>query len=644
MKTLAIDIETFSSVNLLKSGVYAYAESDDFEILLFAYAIDDEEVQIVDLSSNEKLPDKIINALDDDNIIKTAFNANFERICISKYLNRKLSPKSWHCTQVQSLILGLPLSLDKVGEVLNVNSKKMKEGKDLIKFFTIPCNPTEKNNFQKRNMPKDHPEKYEVFKDYCIRDVKCESDIRNKLKNFVISDDEQKLYVLDQEINDKGIFVDMNFVEHSLKCDHIYKTKIRNRFYKLTNLNNINSLPQMKNYLLSKGIKTNKLDKKSVEKLILNCDDEVKEILKLKQAISKTSVKKYESIKKSICKDNRVHGLFQFYGASRTGRWAGRLVQVQNLPKNHIKDLNLARSLVKENRYEDIELLYSSIEDVLSQLIRTAFIPKEGHEFIVCDFSAIEARVLAWICGEKWRIDVFNTHGKIYEASASEMFNIPVEKITKESDLRQKGKIAELALGYGGSSGALIAMGGLDMNLKEEELLPLVNKWRKANTNITKFWWDIGNAAISAVKYQMPIKVGKISFEYYSDILFIKLPSNRRLAYRNPKLKMNSFGKYSLTYKGMSQNKRYEEIETYGPKLVENIVQGISRDILGHAMLELKNKDFDIVMHVHDEVVLEVKKGETSVEEICDLMTLSPYWAKDLCLKAEGYKCDFYKK
>ena len=644
MRTLAIDIETFSSVNLLNSGVYAYTEDEDFEILLFAYAFDDDEVKIVDFTKGEKLSQELVNALKDEKIIKTAFNAAFERICLSKHLNTKLSATSWHCTQVQSLMVGLPTTLDKVGQVLNVNSQKMKEGKSLIKLFTLPCNPSEKNDFKRRNLPEDNPKKWEIFKDYCINDVKCEMEIRNKLNNYHISDDELKLYVLDQEINDRGILVDEEFVDHCLKCDLIHKIKIKNKFYKLTNLNNTNSLQQLKGYLYEKGIKTKKLDKKSVEKLIEKSEGEVCEVLKLRQALSKTSVKKYESIKRCICKDKRVHGLFQFYGASRTGRWAGRLVQVQNLPQNHIKDLNLARELVKNGRYEDVKLLYPSTEDVLSQLIRTAFVPRDGCEFIVADFSAIEARVLAWIANEKWRIDIFKSHGKIYEASASQMFNLPIEEITKESDLRQKGKIAELALGYGGSVGALKAMGALDMNLKEEELLPLVQNWRRVNANITNFWWKVGDAAIEAVKYSQTVKVGKIIFEYKDDILFIKLPSNRKLAYRNPRLEINKFGKTSLIYKGMSQNKKYEKIETYGPKLVENIVQGISRDILANAMVNLRDKGFDIVMHVHDEVVVEVEKVKTTVEDICKIMTSLPDYGEGLPLKADGYVCDFYKK
>lgn len=644
MRTLSIDIETFSSVNLLKSGVYAYTESQDFEILLFAYAFDDEDVRIIDFTKGERLSSKLVEALKDENIIKTAFNAAFERICLSKHLNTKLSATSWHCTQVQSLMVGLPTTLDKVGQVLDVNSQKMKEGKSLIKLFTLPCNPSEKNNFKRRNLPEDNPEKWEIFKEYCINDVKCEMEIRNKLNNYYISDDELKLYVLDQEINDRGILVDVDFVYNCLKCDLIHKIKIKNKFYKLTNLNNTNSLQQLKGYLYEKGVETKKLDKKSVEKLIEKTEGEVSEVLKLRQSLSKTSVKKYESMERCICEDRRVHGLFQFYGASRTGRWAGRLVQVQNLPQNHIKDLNLARELVKNGRYEDVELLYNSTEDILSQLIRTSFVPREGCEFIVVDFSAIEARVLAWMADEKWRINTFKSHGKIYEASASQMFNIPIEEITRESDLRQKGKIAELALGYGGSVGALKAMGALEMNLEEEELMPLVQKWRRVNANITKFWWDVGDAAIKAVEYSMPVRVGNLIFEYKDDILFIKLPSSRKLAYRSPRLGINKFGKTSLTYMGISQNKKYEKIETYGPKLVENIVQGISRDILANAMVNLRKKGFEIVMHVHDEVVVEVEKGKTTVEDVCHIMTILPDYAATLPLKAEGYTCEFYKK
>ena len=629
-KILSIDIETVFSKDLSKCGVYSCCEDKEFHILLFAYAFDNEEVKIIDFTKNEKLPKEVLEALLDDNIIKSAFNANFERICISAYLNLYLSPKSWKCSQVHALSLGLPPSLERVGDVLCLKNKKLKSGKNLIKFFN------------KGNSPKDYPQKWEEFKNYCIMDVKCEREIREKLSKFPLSNEEELLYELDQEINDRGIGVDIDFVKEALICHENYKKIIKEKLYNLTKLDNVNSICQMKKFLAERNVKTDKLDKKSVEKLMKTCSEDICEILSLRKLLGKTSVRKYESIIKSVTKDERVHGLFQFYGASRTGMWSGRLVQVQNLPQNHIKNLEYTRNLVKNKEHEKLNDLHESIPEVLSQLIRTAFIPKEEHEFIVVDFSAIEARVLSWISNEKWRVEVFKTHGKIYEASASEMFNIPIKDINK--DLRQKGKVAELALGYGGSVNALISMGALDMNLQEDELLHLVQRWRNANINIKKFWYDVGNAALETVAKEKTMRVGKITFEYYNNYLFIKLPSGRKLSYFNPMIKRNVYGKESLTYEGVATNRKWERIETYGPKLVENIVQGISRDILAHAMMNLKRRNFKIVMHVHDEVVLEVKKNQVTVEEICEIITIPPPYAEDLCLKAEAYKCDFYKK
>ena len=629
-KILSIDIETVFSKDLSKCGVYDCCEDKEFHILLFAYAFDNEEVKIIDFTKNEKLPKEVLEALLDDNIIKSAFNANFERICISAYLNLYLSPKSWKCSQVHALSLGLPPSLERVGDVLCLKNKKLKSGKNLIKFFN------------KGNSPKDYPQKWEEFKNYCIMDVKCEREIREKLSKFPLSNEEELLYELDQEINDRGIGVDIDFVKEALICHENYKKIIKEKLYNLTKLDNVNSICQMKKFLAERNVKTDKLDKKSVEKLMKTCSEDICEILSLRKLLGKTSVRKYESIIKSVTKDERVHGLFQFYGASRTGRWSGRLVQVQNLPQNHIKNLEYTRNLVKNKEHEKLNDLHESIPEVLSQLIRTAFIPKEEHEFIVVDFSAIEARVLSWISNEKWRVEVFKTHGKIYEASASEMFNIPIKDINK--DLRQKGKIAELALGYGGSVNALISMGALDMNLQEDELLPLVQRWRNANINIKNFWYDVGNAALETVAKEKTMRVGKITFEYYNNYLFIKLPSGRKLSYFNPMIKRNVYGKESLTYEGIATNRKWERIETYGPKLVENIVQGISRDILAYAMMNLKNRSFNIVMHVDDEVVVEVKKDEHTLEEICNIMTIPPPYAKDLCLKAQVYKCDFYRK
>ena len=629
-KILSIDIETVFSKDLSKCGVYSCCQDKEFHILLFAYAFDNEEVKIIDFTKNEKLPKEVLEALLDDNIIKSAFNANFERICISAYLNLYLSPKSWKCSQVHALSLGLPPSLERVGDVLCLKNKKLKSGKNLIKFFN------------KGNSPKDYPQKWEEFKNYCIMDVKCEREIREKLSKFPLSNEEELLYELDQEINDRGIGVDIDFVKEALICHENYKKIIKEKLYNLTKLDNVNSICQMKKFLAERNVKTDKLDKKSVEKLMKTCSDDICEILSLRKLLGKTSVRKYESIIKSVTEDERVHGLFQFYGASRTGRWSGRLVQVQNLPQNHIKNLEYTRNLVKNKEHEKLNDLHESIPEVLSQLIRTAFIPKEEHEFIVVDFSAIEARVLSWISNEKWRVEVFKTHGKIYEASASEMFNIPIKDINK--DLRQKGKIAELALGYGGSVNALISMGALDMNLQEDELLPLVQRWRNANINIKNFWYDVGNAALETVAKEKTMRVGKITFEYYNNYLFIKLPSGRKLSYFNPMIKRNVYGKESLTYEGVATNRKWERIETYGPKLVENIVQGISRDILAYAMMNLKNRNFNIVMHVHDEVVVEVKKDEHTLEEICNIMTIPSPYAKDLCLKAQAYKCDFYRK
>ncbi|MEG0051403.1 MAG: DNA polymerase [Terrisporobacter sp.] len=636
--TLAIDIETFSDVDLSKSGVYAYCNSPAFQILLFAYAFNNEEVKIVDLARGEKLPQYVVSALLDEYIIKTAFNANFERVCISKYLNIELNPRTWNCTAVQCAMLSLPHSLEKVGEVLQLEKGKLKEGKDLIKFFTIL-------NKNKRNLPEDNLEKWELFKKYCIRDVVVEREIRKMLVNFPLNDDEVENYIMDIEINNRGILVDKELVHNAIECNEKFNNFLINRAYELTKLSNPNSPAQLKKWLFEKGIEVCSLDRKNVKDLLSVVeDDEIREVLKLRLLMSKTSIKKYEAIEKSVCSDNRVRGLFQFYGASRTGRWAGRLVQVQNLPKNYMEDLDNARNILKSGKYEDIERFYDSTTDVLSQLIRTAFIPKEGHEFIVADFSAIEARVLAWISNEKWRLDVFKGHGKIYEASASNMFKVPLEEITKDSILRQKGKIAELALGYGGSVGALIAMGALDMGLDEKELSPLVAKYRRNNPSITKFWWDVHKMAIYTVKKGISTSVNKINFYYKDKYLFIELPSKRKLTYINPSIEINKFNSESVVYKGIGTNKKWGPIETYGPKLVENIVQAISRDILAHAMRNIRDKGFDIVMHVHDEVVLEVEKDKHSVEEVCEIMTLPPMWGMDLPLSAEGYKCKYYIK
>lgn len=641
---LSIDIETYSDVDLTKCGVYAYVDCPNFTVLLFAYAFDDEETKIVDLACGEKLPAEVLEALTDGSVIKTAFNAAFERTCLSRYLNTPLSPASWQCTAVQSAMLALPLSLDGVGEVLDIRRKKLKEGTDLVRYFSIPCKPTKTNEGRTRNLPEHSPEKWELFKTYCIRDVDAEREIRWKLRNFQIPESEMELYRLDQEINDRGIMVDRDLVSHAVECDLQYKDMVTAQAYELTGLNNPNSVTQIKEWLMDRGVEVESLDKKSVKGLIPETDGEVLEVLKLRLLMAKTSIKKYEAIERSVCSDGRVHGLLQFYGANRTGRWAGRLVQVQNLPQNHLADLALARSLIKQGRYEDVDLLFDSVPGVLSELIRTAFVPKPGTLFIVADFSAIEARVLAWFSGEKWRLDVFASHGKIYEASASAMFGVPIEEITKGSPFRQKGKIAELALGYGGSVGALTSMGALDMGLTEEELPILVNQWRSANPHITKFWWDVDAAATSAVREKKEMVVGKVCFSYKSGILFITLPSGRKLSYIKPRLDTNKFGREGLTYEGIGESKKWLRIETYGPKLVENIVQATSRDLLALAMLRLRNSGFEIVMHIHDEAVLEVSEGYSSVEDICRIMSVAPEWATGLPLRADGYECDFYKK
>lgn len=648
MSVLSIDIETYSEVDLPKCGVYAYTDHPSFEILLFAYAFDSEPTQIVDLKCGERLPGRVLSALTDPAITKTAFNAAFERTCISRYLGTKLKAGDWQCTAVQAAMLALPLSLDGVGEVLDIKLKKLKEGSDLVKYFSLPCKPTQVNGGRTRNLPSDAPEKWERFKAYCVRDVDAEREIREMLKNYPIPAGEQELYVLDQEINDRGIMVDPVLVKHAIECDLQYKDYTSQRAYELTGLTNPNSPVQLKDWLADQGIVTETLDKKAVKSLIQDPNDDINddilEVLKLRLLMAKTSVKKYEAIQRSICTDGRVHGLLQFYGANRTGRWAGRLCQIQNLPQNHIPDLELARSLVKTGRYEDLETLYESTPNVLSELIRTAFVPKPGTRFIVADFSAIEARVLSWLASEQWRLDVFEKGGDIYCASASQMFGVPVEKHGQNSHLRQKGKIAELALGYGGSVGALIAMGALEMGLDEAELPELVDQWRNANPHITKLWWDMDAAALKAYKEKTTTQVGPISFQRQSGMLFMTLPSGRRLCYVKPRLEDNRFGRKELTYEGVGESKRWTRISTYGPKLTENAVQAISRDILALSMLRLRNAGFEIVMHIHDEAVLEVPMGCSSVNEVCDLMGIAPDWAAGLPLRADGYECSFYKK
>ena len=647
---LSLDIESFSDVDLGKCGVYRYVQSPVFDILLLSYSIDDGPIGIIDLACGENIPENITEAILSPDVIKTAFNSNFERICLQAYftkiLNQQiyLDPSSWVCTEVQAAMLGLPLHLEGVAKVLRLENQKMAEGKSLIRYFCIPCRPTAANGGRTRNLPHHAPDKWELFKQYNLKDVEVEQEIRKKLADYPIPAKEQELYVLDQRINDTGLMVDLELVASAIKCDRQFTVAATERAYELTGLENPNSVSQLKQWLSEQGVEVESLSKKNVKELVGETEGEVEEALKLRLLMAKTSVKKYEAIERAVCSDNRVHGLFQFYGANRTGRFAGRLVQFQNLPQNHIKDLELARSLIKEGRYDDVELLYGNTPNLLSELIRTAFIPKEGNRFIVADFSAIEARVISWLAKEKWRLDVFSSHGKIYEAAASLMFRVPIESITKDSPLRQKGKLAELSSGYGGSVGALKAMGALDMGLEEHELQGLIDNWRAANPRIVEFWWDVDKAAIKALKEGTRTSTHGIIFNCKSGMLFITLPSGRDLVYVKPKLNMNKFGREGLTYEGIGNTKKWERIETYGPKIVENIVQATARDLLTEAMLRIEKAGYSIVAHVHDEVICEVPIGLGSVEEVCSIMSYTPHWAIGLPLEAEGYACELYKK
>ncbi len=641
---LSIDLESFSDVDLIKCGVYAYADSPAFEILLFAFSFDGGETQIIDLAQGEQFPEDVVDAIFDVSVTKTAYNANFERTCLSKHFGRYLPPESWHCSAVQASMLALPRSLEDVGRVLGLDEQKMKEGKELIRYFCVPCKPTKANGGRTRNLPCHAPEKWELFKTYCKRDVDVEKSIRRKLHKFPIPESEMELYRLDQRINDRGVLVDMGLVRQAIACERLHKEVVTKRAYELTGLENPNSVAQLKGWLGDKGMEAESLSKKAVADMIAETDGEVEELLRLRLLMAKTSVKKYEAMERSVCSDGRVHGLLQFYGANRTGRFAGRLVQIQNLPQNHLPDLELARELVKQGRFEDIELLYDSTPNVLSELIRTAFIPKPGCRFVVADFSAIEARVMGWLSGEEWVLDVFRGDGKLYEMTASRMFGIPMSEIGKGSPERAKGKVASLSCQYGGSTNGLISMGALDMGLTEDELPPLVAAWRKANPHMVQFWWDVDAAAIKAVTEKQKTKVGKIIFEYKSGILFITLPSGRKLSYVKPRMAVNKFGRDGLTYEGISENKKWSRIETYGPKLVENIVQGTARDLLAEAMLRVEKKGYPIVMHCHDEIIAEVPEGSGSVDEMCEIMAIQPEWAEGLPLRADGYSCSFYQK
>lgn len=648
IKVLGIDIETFSSVDIASCGLYKYAESDDFTILLFAYACDDKPVQIVDFASGENIPGRIFQALTDPKILKTAFNASFERICIGRYCGVDLPIEQWECTMVRSAMLGLPLSLAQVGTVLNLDDQKMTEGKALIKYFSCPCKSTKTNGGRTRNLPEHAPDKWDTFKRYCVRDVEVERSIRDKTKSFTIPESERELYVIDQRINDRGVLVDMDFVKHAIRMDTLYKGRLNAEAAELSGLDNPNSVAQLKAWLEKEtGNDIVTLNKKDVPDLLKAANSDIVErMLRIRQEMSKTSTKKYWVMEKAVCADNRVRGLLQFYGANRTGRWAGRLVQVQNLPQNHIDDLDYARTLVKGGDLDMVEMMYGNVPDTLSQLIRTTFIAKPGYTFLVCDFSAIEARVIAWLAGEHWRLDVFRTHGKIYEASASMMFHVPVEEITKTDPRRQKGKIAELALGYQGGAGAMKTMGGERMGLSETEMQEIVTHWRKANPAIVRLWTDIENCAKATITSGQLTECHGLHFYKSMGLLMIRLPSGRSLCYPKPAIGTNRFGNESITYEGLNQTtKQWGKQETYGGKLAENIVQAIARDCLAVTILRLEKRGFPIVFHVHDEVIIEARAdGSQTLEEVENIFKCPIPWAEDLPLKGAGYMTNYYLK
>ena len=659
IKEMSIDLETYSDVDISKCGAYKYAESENFEILLFGVSIDGGDVQVFDLACGDTIPDDILAALSDYTVTKWAFNANFERICLSNWLSKHhpahfkgysipedpaskyLDPASWKCTMIWSAYMGLPLSLEGVGAVLKLQDQKMKEGKDLIKYFCCPCKPTKVNGGRTRNLPEHAPDKWETFKTYNKRDVDVEMAIKQRLSKFPVPDFVWEEYHLDQEINDRGIMLDMDVVENAIAFDEKSKAELMIAMQNITNLDNPNSVVQMKQWLSDNGIEAESLGKKDVAAMIKDTAGDVAAALKLRLQLAKSSVKKYQAMQNAVCKDGRAHGMFQFYGANRSGRWAGRLIQLQNLPQNHMNDLADARELVRTGDYDSLELLYDDIPDTLSQLIRTAFIARPGYKFVVSDYSAIEARVLAYLAGETWRSKVFAEGKDIYCASASQMFGVPVEKHGINSHLRQKGKIAELALGYGGSVGALISMGALDMGLTEDELQPLVDSWRASNPNITAFWWNVDNAVKTAIKMKVPTEVNGIKFLCRSGMLFIKLPSGRTLSYVKPRIGENRFGGESVTYEGIGSTKKWERIESYGPKFVENIVQAVSRDLLCFAMRNLSH--CFICGHVHDELIIECSQ-DVDYKSICNIMSRSPDWMPDILIRGDGYETPFYKK
>ena len=645
MKTLSIDIETYSDQPLAKTGVYRYVESPVFEILLFAYSVDGGSVQQVDLACGEQIPAEVIAALEDDSVTKWAFNANFERICLSRFLGLTtgayLAPDSWKCSMVWAATMGLPLSLEGIGAVLGLEKQKLTEGKDLIKYFCQPCAPTKSNEQRTRNLPAHAPDKWLAFKKYNIRDVEAEMSIQTRLAKYPVPDSVWDEYHIDQEINDRGVALDMELVRQAIQMDGRSRSELTQAMKELTSLDNPNSVQQMKQWLSDNGVETDTLGKKAVAEMLKTAPQELQTVLTLRQQLAKSSVKKYQAMETAVCADGRARGMFQFYGANRTGRWAGRIIQMQNLPQNHLADLAEARGLVRCGNYDAVKMLYEDVPDTLSQLIRTAFVPQGDRKFIVSDFSAIEARVIAWFAGEAWRQQVFADGKDIYCASASQMFGVPVEKHGINGHLRQKGKIAELALGYGGSVGALKAMGALDMGLTEDELPPLVDAWRQANPKIVQFWWAVDRAVMEAVRYKHINETRGIEFSCRSGMLFITLPSGRQLAYVKPKIGINRFGGDCITYEGVGGAKKWERLDSYGPKFVENIVQATARDILCYAMKTLRC--CSIVMHIHDEVVIEADR-RMSMQTVCDQMGRTPPWAKGLQLRADGYETDFYKK
>ena len=659
LQYISIDLETFSDVDLQKCGVYKYVQSPNFEILLFGYSVDGGEVEVVDLACGEQIPMEIIEALTDDTVTKWAFNAAFERVCLSSYLRRNypqyfqsysinedtvgdyLDPTSWKCSCVWSAYMGLPLSLAGAGAVLGLEEQKLKEGKDLIRYFCVPCKPTKVNGGRTRNLPEHDTEKWTLFKFYNKRDVEVEMSIQEKMKKYPVPDFVWEEYHLDQEINDRGIALDMAVVENAIAFDEKSKTELAEKMQELTNLDNPNSVMQMKQWLADNGLEMESLGKKAVAQAVKTAPAELAEVLVLRQQLSKSSVKKYQAMQNAVCVDSRARGMFRFYGANRSGRWAGRMIQLQNLPQNHMLDLEQARGLVESGNYDAMELLYDDIPDTLSQLIRTAFVPRTGYKFVVADFSAIEARVLSFLAGEQWRMEVFANNGDIYCASASAMFGVPVEKHGVNGRLRQKGKQAELACGYGGSVGALKAMGALEMGLAEEELQPLVDFWRAANPNIVRFWWDVDRCVKYTVKNRVSTETHGIRFIYQSGMLFIQLPSGRRLAYVKPRMGENRFGGEAVTYEGVGGTKKWERIESYGTKFVENIVQAVSRDILAYAMRTLSH--CFICGHIHDELIIECSEG-VSIDEVCEQMGRTPPWIPGLLLRADGYECSFYQK